>query len=208
MTFCPYHYPGEAAAQVPEAVSMLQPSSVASREPVRTTWADRPLSELTGHIGEAFHEPLLLELPRLRALIASLKRSCDEHCRVPTVVGQELRRFEAGLLARVTAEQDELFPLVGRLDEDGTCHDDSHRLAALRSDAEAFHEEAARTAWLLRTITDGYEPPSNACRTLRALYRGLEELEQLMQLYSQMEGNVLFPRAAKSMSGASTEQRR
>ena len=206
MTFCPYHYAGEMAAQVPEAVRVFQQLKVAVRRPARMTWADRPLSELADHIGEAFHQPLLLELPRLRALIASFQRSCDEHCRVPTVVGQELRRFEVGLLARVTAEQDELFPLVRRLDEDGPGDDDSYRLAALRSDAETFHEEAARTAWLLRTITDGYEPPSSACRALRSLYRGLEELEQLMQLYSQLEMNVLFSRAASWTRRAGTEE--
>ena len=63
---------------------MFQPLKVAVRRPARMTWADRPLSELTDHIGEAFHQPLLLELPRLRALIASFQGPCDEHCRMPT----------------------------------------------------------------------------------------------------------------------------
>ena len=67
------------------------------------TWADRPLSELTDHIVEAFHQPLRLELPRLRALIARLQSHGDAHRRVLTVVGQEISRFEAGFVARVTA---------------------------------------------------------------------------------------------------------
>ena len=112
MMFCPYHCPGEAAARVPEAASVFQSRTVAVSHPVRTTWAQRPLSELTDHIGEAFHESLRLELPRLSAQIAGLQRPCDEHCRVTAAIGQELRRFEAEVLARVTAEQDELFPVV------------------------------------------------------------------------------------------------
>ena len=163
--------------------------------PARVTWADRPLSELTDHIVEAFHQPLLVELPRLRALITRLQDHGDVHRRVLTSVGQELCRFETAFLARVTAEAGELFPLINRLESDGPCDGDALRLAALRSDAEVFHQDAARTIRLLRGITDGYAPPSNACATLRSLYRGLEEFEQLMQLFVHLETNVLFSRA-------------
>jgi len=164
--------------------------------PARVTWADRPLSELTEHIAEAFHQPLRLELPRLRALIARLQCHADPHRGVLAVVGQELNRFEAGLLARLTAEESELFPLIDRLEAGAPCEGDSSRLAALRGNAEAFHQDAAATIRLLRAITDGYVLPSNACATLRSLYRGLEEFEQLMQLYVHLETNVLFARAA------------
>jgi regulator of cell morphogenesis and NO signaling len=170
------------------------------------TWADRPLSELTDHIVEAFHQPLLLELPRLRALITGLQRHGDAHRRVLTVIAHEMCRFAAGLLARVTAEEAELFPLIDRLEADGPCDEELLRLAALRSDADMFHQDAARTIRLLRGITDGYEPPSNACATLRSLYRGLEEFEQLMQLYVHLETNVLFSRAAAWMCRAEVEK--
>ena len=160
--------------------------------PARVTWAERPLSELTDHIGETFHQPLLLELPRLRALIARLRGHGDAHRRVLTVVGQELRRFEAKLFTWVMAEEGELFPLIDRLEANGPCDGEPPRLAALRRDAEMFHQDAARTIRLLRGITDGYEPPSNACAALRSLYRGLEEFEQLMQLYVHLETHVLF----------------
>ena len=122
------------------------------------------------------------------------------------MVVQELRRFEAGLLARVTAEKDGLFPLIHRLEADGPSEEDSTRLDALRRDADIFHLDAARTIRLLRGITSGYEPPSNACQTLRSLYHGLKELEQLMQLYVHLETNVLFSRAAAWMCRAGTQK--
>jgi regulator of cell morphogenesis and NO signaling len=108
----------------------------------------------------------------------------------------------------MTAEKDELFPLIDRLEADGPCDEESPRLAALRSDAEMFHQDAARTIRLLRGITDGYEPPSNACATLRSLYRGLEEFEELMQLYVHLETNVLFSRAAALICRAGVEKQR
>ena len=42
----------------------------------------------------------------------------------------------------------------------------------------------------------------NACATLRSLYRGLEEFEQLMELYVHLETHVLFARAAALMCRA------
>ena len=87
--------------------------------PARVTWADRPLSELTDHIAETFHQPLLLELPRLRALITRLQGHGDAHRHLLTVRRAGAARFEAGFLARVTAEASELFPLIDRLEADG-----------------------------------------------------------------------------------------
>ena len=109
-----------------------------------------------------------------------------------TIVEEELRQFEARLVRRVMADEDELFPLIQRIEADRACDEESRRLVALRSDAEMFHEDAARTIWLLRTITDGYGLPSDACAALRSLYRGLSEFEQLMRLYAHLEIKVLF----------------
>ena len=61
---------------------------------------------------------------------------------------------------------------------------------------------------LLRGITDDYKPPPNGCATLRSLYRGLEEFEQLMQLYVHLETNVLLSRAAAWMCRAGMEKQK
>ena len=63
-----------ATTPAPPTKSSRSSSKHAIRQaPARVTWADRPLSELTDHIAETFHQPLLLELPRLRALITRLQ---------------------------------------------------------------------------------------------------------------------------------------
>jgi regulator of cell morphogenesis and NO signaling len=60
---------------------------------------------------------------------------------------------------------------------------------------EHEHDRAAELLADVRRSTDGYLPPAWACATVRALYRGLEALEQSMQLHVHLENNVLFPRA-------------
>jgi regulator of cell morphogenesis and NO signaling len=116
-------------------------------------------------------------------------------------VRHELTRLGAELTTQMAAEESELFPLAARIERQGLTGDELGRLAVLVSDARACHMDAGQTLRILRQITDGYVPMSSACPTLRALYRGLDELEALMQLHVHLESNVLFSRAAALTSG-------
>ena len=50
----------------------------------------------------------------------------------------------------------------------------------------------------LREVTDGYQPPAEACTTWRALYHGLAVFEGEMHQHIHIENNILFPRALDS----------
>ena len=117
-------------------------------------------------------------------------------------VQSELERFNADFVRHVATTERELFPLVRRI-EAGTAHErDRQPFDRLRSTLEADHVEARHTLQVLRAATDRFEPPVHACATVRGLYRGLKELEQLMQLHVHLENNVLFPRAAALLANA------
>lgn len=47
----------------------------------------------------------------------------------------------------------------------------------------------------MRSLTDDYTPPADACTTYRALLGGLAELERDLHLHVHKENNILFPRA-------------
>ena len=59
---------------------------------------------------------------------------------------------------------------------------------------EAEHERAVELLRDVRVITQGYVLPEWACATVRALYAGLERLEQEMHAHVHLENNVVFPR--------------
>jgi regulator of cell morphogenesis and NO signaling len=169
-------------------------------------WAGRPLVELTDHLVEGFHDPLRQELPRLAELARRLHGHGDTHRRVLALVEHELARLAAELSAQMEIEESEFFPLVIRFERRMPTDADRMRFTHLAADARACHADAGQTLRILRQITDGYVPPSTACSTLRALYRGLHDLEQLMQLHVHLESNVLFSRAAALMSEANQEK--
>ncbi len=176
--------------------------AIAAPAPPRQDWNTRPLGELVDHICEAFHEPLRSELPELRRMAARVERHRDAAPHAHIRVQSEPGRFNADFVRHVATTERELFPLVRR-SEAGTAHErDRQPFDRLRSTLEAEHVEARHTLQVLRAATDRYEPPSHACATVRGLYRGLKELEQLMQLHVHLENNVLFPRAAALLANA------
>jgi regulator of cell morphogenesis and NO signaling len=177
-------------------------AAVAAPQARRLDWNTRPLTELGAHIVDAFHEPLRQELPRLRAMAARVQRHTDPYRHVLAVVLYELERFTTDLEPHMATTETELLPLIERLAAGEGRDGDRARFQQLRHALEAEHAEAGCALRILRTATNRYEPPAQACATLRSLYRGLQELEQLMQLHVHLENNVLFPRAAALLSDA------
>ena len=174
--------------------------------PPRLTWADRPLSELTAHIVFAFHDPLRQELPRLRQRVVKLQTHGESHGPLLIALHRVISRFESLLLARMTVEEESVFPLIAAL-ETGPCGAEQQlALTGFLQDADRFRRDARWTMRMLRAMTGDYLPPPNACPTWRALYRALEEFEQLMQLHVHLETNVLFERAASFVDGLCVEK--
>ena len=65
-------------------------------------------------------------------------------------------------------------------------------------DGHADHREHDQHGEALQRILDltaNITPPSNACNTWRALYRGLDELRNDLMQHIHLENNLLFPRA-------------
>lgn len=60
------------------------------------------------------------------------------------------------------------------------------------------HESAGEMLRRLRELTNNYEVPEGACNTWRALWHGLEALENDLHQHIHLENNILFPRALAS----------
>ena len=172
----------------------------------RHDWSTRSLPDLTAHIVEAFHEPLRQELPRLHRMALKVQRHTDPYVHVLAAVLYELERFNADLDPHMATEERELFPLIGRAASNRLQPGDRARFRQLRRALEAGHVEAGRALRILRSVTDRYVVPASACATLRDLYRGLKELEQLMQLHVHLENSLLFPRADALVAEAGSER--
>ena len=59
----------------------------------------------------------------------------------------------------------------------------------------ADHDDAGAVLAEMRRLSNGYQPPADACPTFRALYHGLEAFERDLHQHVHLENNILFPRA-------------
>ena len=66
------------------------------------------------------------------------------------------------------------------------------------------HDRAGELLARLRTLTNGFAPPADACASYRALYVALEELEADTHLHVHKENNVLFPAVLEPGDGPAT----
>ena len=154
-------------------------------------WDEAPLGDLIEFILSDYHQPLREELPRLETMarkVFSVHREKAEAMLsdlLSTVEG-----LKAELEQHMAKEEQILFPMIRQ--GQGAMADGP--ISVMRHE----HDSAGSALARLRTLTHDYEVPEGACNTWRALWHGLEALEQALHEHIHLENNILFPRALSS----------
>ena len=175
-------------------------------EAARTSAADRdwqtaPLQELVTHIVDTHHAYLKLDLPVLQARIEKVVavHGARDPQRLPrlAVVFAALR---AELEMHLHKEESILFPFIAQYGRAELQNRPLPRvpfgsIANPIAVMEREHDGAGDALGEIRELTANYNPPSYACATVRALYDGLQALEQDLHIHIHLENNILFPRA-------------
>ena len=156
-------------------------------------------AELIAHIVAKHHGFLRQELPRLHAMAQRVAQVHGAH--TPSLV--EVFEVFTGLFQELDShmmkEEQILFPAILAMDQGGQ--------APLPLDGPIAcmlheHDDAGEALRRLRELTGGYQPPADACNTYRALFDGLEDLEEDLHRHIHLENSVLFP-AAERMAARS-----
>lgn len=158
-----------------------------------TDWNRATLTELCDHIEATHHRYLVEALPRLGALVD--KVSGVHGAAYPRLleVKQVFSVLRPELLSHLNKEEKVLFPLIRTL-EAGNGAMQASVSAPIRQ-MEAEHDDAGGGLSRLNELTNGYEPPPDACNSYRAMLAGLKELELDMHQHVHKENNILFPKA-------------
>jgi regulator of cell morphogenesis and NO signaling len=157
-------------------------------------WSSMGPAQLVDHIEHTHHRFLRLELGRLDALVDKVVEA--HGARHPELV--DLRRtfsdLQDDLLPHLAKEEQVLFPMIRALTRateapDFHCGSISHPVSCMMLE----HEHTGTLLSTIRSLTDDHTPPTEACRSYRALYTGLADLEEDTHLHIHKENNVLFP---------------
>ncbi|MDX9857919.1 MAG: iron-sulfur cluster repair di-iron protein [candidate division Zixibacteria bacterium] len=181
---------GEKGLDVGRVVEEIRQELSSADEQVHR-WDTRPLDKLIQHILDTYHRPLDEELPRLQQMAARVLEV--HHDKDPGRL-TELVDVYAGLKTELedhmAKEEQILFPMILR----GQGALTNGPIAVM----EHEHESVGIALRRLRELTDDFEVPLEACNTWRALWKGLEALEQSLHVHIHLENNILFPRALEN----------
>jgi regulator of cell morphogenesis and NO signaling len=165
-------------------------------------WKHAPLAELTRHIRERHHGYVRDVIPRLREMLAKVR---EKHGSRHREVGEIEKLF--GDIARemqmhMQKEEQILFPYVDALERaaSGQGAIEPPFFQTVRNPIYSMmkeHDAAGELVRQIRTASNGYRVPEDACTTFRAAYQELEQFEKDLHLHVHLENNILFPRAVE-----------
>lgn len=150
-------------------------------------WDEAPLGDLVDFIVTTYHERLRATLPDLVRLARRVELRHGDKSSCPKGLAAHLEAMHASVLDHLRKEEQILFPLIVGGHGRGA--------AAPVHVMELEHEHHREDLLVLRRLTADLTPPSEACTTWRALYVGLQALEQELMEHIHLENNVLFRRA-------------
>ena len=162
--------------------------------------ASLSLIQLIQRIVRVHHRRIRHDLPalcRMAERLAAVHAAPDAES---NTLLRLLHELHAGLLTRIDAEEQLLFPFIAHIGDEaslsfaGSQPQSPSLQQSLRS-MHRDHEVATQAIHELRRRTHGFTPPANACTTHRALLRGLADFEQDLRSHLRLEDNILFPRA-------------
>lgn len=164
--------------------------SIAAEDPIAgvvVRWDQVPLPDLVAHVIDTYHGRLRGQLPELVALAHKVEARHAGTPRCPRGLADHLEVMQAAILDHLQKEETILFPLI----VDGR----GRQAAAPVHAMEVEHEHHREHLLALRRLTDDFAPPPGACTSWRALYLGIQQLEQELMEHIHLENNVLFRRA-------------
>jgi len=191
-----------AAANIPidKVLARLEEGLKSSQSGASQNWSNQLLADLITHITSTHHVFVREESPRIAALAAKVVgvhgKNQPELLQVQAIfsaLAEELR-------VHLMKEEQVLFPYV-LLMEESTLAGEPAPPAMFGTVVNPVrmmmqeHDGAGEALRSLRSVTNEYTLPADACISYRTLYDALRGFEADLHQHIHLENNVLFPRA-------------
>ncbi len=180
----------------PEAVLSEIETLPTGKDQVQTELLKMTLTELANHIEQTHHVYLYRELPELISLAG---RVTATHAARDTRLHQVLQGvtlLQSELMNHLAKEEQILFPMIRELEASNSlpsfhCGSVGNPIRQMLTE----HDDASELLQKLRRLTDGYQSPEWACRSMQTLFTQLQNLEHDLHRHIHKENTILFPAA-------------
>lgn len=141
---------------------------------------------LIDHILSRYHEVHRRELTELVQLARKVETVHAAHPQAPHGLAELLQHMRGALEIHMKKEELILFPAMRR----GLGAVLGAPIMQMRLD----HDDHGEQLRQLRSLTNGFFPPAEACVSWRALFAGVAKLSEDLAEHIHLENDVLFPR--------------
>ena len=188
-----------AGRSVDEFVRALE-MAVTMPEDVNRDWGKESLARIASHVCETYHRYTREELETLRPLAEKVLGVHGARHDELAVVRATVEDLTNDMLPHMLKEEQVLFPYVGQLEEARESGGPAPTpfFGTVKNPVRMMmleHDRVGELLVRLRTVTDDYTVPPDACFSYRELYRRLAEFEMRTHEHIHIENNVYFPRA-------------
>lgn len=155
-----------------------------------------PLAELADYIVATHHNYTKKELPQIFAYLQKVaSKHGDRHAELKTIF-EKFSELKDEMETHMRKEELILFPKIKELEKDIQNHSQtglSIRIPIMVMEDE--HEYAGSLLKEIRSLSNDYNPPADACTTYRLCFAALQAFEIDLHQHIHLENNILFPKA-------------
>ncbi|MEX1029492.1 MAG: iron-sulfur cluster repair di-iron protein [Paenibacillaceae bacterium] len=158
-----------------------------------TNWLEVSNSDLIDHVVNTHHTYLVTELPLLSEFVTKILKVHGQNHGELSKLHRLFHMLKIEFEQHLIAEEQTVFPLIREYDvnPNPALKD---QIAKTIMILEAEHSSVGELLKEIRTITDDYTLPPEACRTYTLTFQKLEGLESDTFQHIHLENNILFPR--------------
>jgi len=161
-------------------------------------WSSASVTDLCDHIEQTHHAYLKQELPRLELLTTKVAERHGDKRPALREVREIFMSLKEEMDSHMAKEEHILFPLCRKLDVADALP--TMHCGSIGNPIEVMmreHADAGDALARIRTLTDDFTCPADACNTFRAMYDSLHQLERDMHQHVHKENSILFPKAVR-----------
>jgi regulator of cell morphogenesis and NO signaling len=177
---------------------LQQAGKMPSSRPI--PYGDWSLDFLADYIVNTHHSYVTKNLPDIRMYAEKVAKVHGNHHPELLRIHQLVEAVNAELTAHMVKEERVLFPYIKELvaANKNTAPLHAAHFGTVQNPInmmEMEHELVGKNLEEIRTLSDNYTLPADACASYSLLYRTLDEFEEDLHLHIHLENNILFPKA-------------
>lgn len=192
---------GKPVETVLAALASLQAAVPAPTDP--KLWTNTTMTALIDHLEATHHAFTRQELNRVAPLMERVLKVHGDHHPELLRLSQCLQTAIDDLMPHLAKEEQVLFPFIRGLESGTGAQACFGNVLGPIQVMQAEHEALGELLREMKTLTEDYTPPADACGSYRSLYMGLQSLEADLHLHIYLESHLLFPRAAEAATAQS-----